>query len=80
MSNIFNIEPLPKSDNIIKADKPLSSVAEDWKIDQIERYSYIPRDKFKDFSTPDQMEDLKEFRGKEIKKIFSEKRVSVLND
>lgn len=80
ISNIFNIETLPKSDNIIKGDKPLSVITEEWKIDQIERYSYIPRDKFDDFSKAAQMKDLKEFRGKEIKKILSEKRVLILNN
>lgn len=80
ISNLFNIQTLPKGDNIIKGDKPLTNITDNWRIEQIEKYSHIPHNKFSDFSSFDDMEALRTYRGSIIKETFSDKRSEVLRE
>jgi hypothetical protein len=63
-NSLFNLCPLPSRDNIKKTNKTLKSIDDPWLIQQIEKYSHLPSDKFVVYSSVNSWEKLKvERRG-----------------
>ena len=68
----MNLALLPKSENASKNNKKLIAVDADWLKDCIERYEFIPRDKFLEFSDISNYKKMFEFRKPLFEKAFTE--------
>ena len=77
--NILNLALLPKSENASKNNKKLIAVDADWLKDCIERYEFIPRDKFVEFSDISNYRQMFEYRKPLFEKAFTELREKILN-
>ena len=77
--NILNLALLPKSENASKNNKKLIAVDADWLKDCIERYEFIPRDKFLEFSDISNYRQMFDYRKPLFEKAFTELREKILN-
>lgn len=78
ISNIFNIAPLSKRDNIKKNDRPLNLIGESWLKQQIEKYAEIKIDNFSDFCHPNSMQKLYELRIDKFRNVFTTQRKKII--
>lgn len=76
--NIFNLGLLPKDENIGKSNKLLTEIMSDWLIDQIKKYEFIDKDDFRKYSDINNINSLKEYRGKIILNAFKDQRNKIL--
>lgn len=71
--SLYNLGLLPKRENINKCDKMLKKIDDPWLIEQIEKYEFIDRSKFDEFSDIANAQDLFEEHYNLFKKAFLEK-------
>lgn len=86
MNNICNLAFLPRGDNIVKRDRTLCEIEKietpaderDWLLEQISKFTNIPKSDFTKFCDAASVITLQELRGQEFKKIFKETRATKL--
>jgi hypothetical protein len=78
--SIYNIGLLPKGTNASKNDKTLLEISNiEAIVNAVIEYEEIEREKFGDFSSVLNWEDLKEYRGNKIKEVFNNDRENFIN-
>ena len=75
---LFNLELLPKGDNIQKKDKTLQEVNDTFLQKNISRYTDIKIEDFQKYSDVSHIEELKEERQALLSKVFGEIRKTEL--
>ncbi len=78
--NLLNLGLLPKDENIAKSNKKLSMIDSSWLEDQIEKYEFIPKEKFKDFSNINNYQELFEYRQGIYIEAYSTFRDNYINN
>jgi len=79
-NSIFNLCPLPQKENAKKSDKTLNEITDKWLIQQIEKYSHIKEDDFKNYSNVTKWEELKKSRRGFFEEQFFVNRNHILNN
>ena len=74
MNAIYNLEFLPSSSNSIKKENPLSMVTDQRTVLDVEKYSDIKKDFFKNCSNPDDYENLIDIRKDIFTRTFTHYR------
>lgn len=77
--SLFNLCPIPQKENIKKSNSKLNKIDDQWLIQQIEKYSLIPQNKFVEFSNPEDYEKLREYRKSFYLDKFFEDRTEIFN-
>ena len=78
--NPLNLALLPKDENISKSNKRLIEITNPWLKKQIEKYEFIPEEKFAEFSSVTSYEKLFEYRKKYFIDAYTTGRDSLLNE
>lgn len=76
--NLLNLGLLPKNENASKNKKRLIMIESEWLRDQIEKYEFIPKDCFADFSDVKNYKEMFELRKAIIEDAFTTKRNTIL--
>jgi len=76
---LFNLCPLEERDNKKKSNKKLKDINDPWLIQQIERYASIPHQKFEDFSYPENLDNLMNYRKSFFIDEFISNRIKLFN-
>ncbi|MBR0193308.1 MAG: DUF262 domain-containing protein [Thermoguttaceae bacterium] len=69
---------LPKKQNAAKKDLSLNQISDPWLIGNIGTYAGIKKNDFEKFSSPEQLDDLLDYRFAFLKKNFLKKRKAIL--
>jgi hypothetical protein len=77
--NIINQALLPRKQNISKSDDRLDQISDGWMIRQIEKYEEITQGDFPKYSDVTQVLDLKEYRGKKLRKALCVDRKNMID-
>ena len=75
---LFNLQLLPKNDNIQKKDKTLAEINDGFLRQSISRYTGIREDDFAKYSDVSNIEEFKKERLELLMKVFREKRLTEL--
>ena len=79
--SIYNLALLPTDENKSKGKKKLSEIlGDDWKINEIEKYELISKDKFIEFSDITNYLTMYKHRKKYFEEAFADKRTYILNN
>ncbi|MEY3880607.1 MAG: hypothetical protein RIQ94_1403 [Pseudomonadota bacterium] len=78
--NLYNLALLPKDENGSKSSKTLNMITSGWLRNQIEKYTFIPMDKFSHFSDLGNLEDLKNLRKPIFLDAFGVERQKILDN
>lgn len=78
--NLLNLGLLPKDENIAKSNKKLSMIDSTWLEDQIVKYEFIPKDKFKEYSNVNYFQNMFDMRQEIYIKAYSEDRNNFINN
>lgn len=80
--NLYNLGLLPKQENIYKSNRMLNEInerKESWLIEQIEKYEFIDKAQFDEFSSVGNYKKLFKFKKKSYDEAFGPKRDKILN-